>query len=238
MQKYTQSAFTIVELLITIVVMVILLGLGTVSISGLQAQGRDKERAQDVAAIARGLEEAYKNGNPVVTSTNPSNMITRGAYPGIREFQHAKGEWPVDGPDPPGTPNIYDPLYTPTNVTGGYMTKLLPGTTAESLKPPSSDGYLGIICVYNCGDSKNTTKLQEAFGNPGGTGNYRDAYVYEPIASSNKLCWDRVPYNSYFLPDSPCAKFNLYWISETDKSMPPASYPQIPGLKIVKSKHQ
>lgn len=220
--------------MITIVVMVILFGLGTVSISGLQAQGRDKERAQDAQTIARGLEQAYEKGNPIVTSTNPSNMIQRGYYPGIREFQHAKGEWTVDGPDLPAQPNIFDPAYSPTSVTGGYITRLLPGTTADSFQPPSSNGYLSVICVWNCGDSKNTAELQKAFGNPGGTGAYRDAYVYEPIAANNKLCWDRSQNYPGLNENVPCVKFNLYWISETDKTV----YLGIPGLKVIKSRHQ
>lgn len=236
MRGYAQSAFTLVELMITIVVMVILLGLGTVSISGLQAQARDKERKQDVESIARGLEEAYKRSNPVVTSTEPAGIILSGAYPGLREMFHALGF--TNG----GNGSLSNPTLNPKiPPAGGYILRLLPGTTAETLKPPSGTGNFRLItCPSGCdGTAANTTALRDSFDNPSGAANaYKDHYVYEPVGIQNKQCWDRAATDGFWYANSPCVRFNIYWISETDRSLPPSPYPAIPGLKVVKSRHQ
>ena len=58
-----RRGFTIIEGLITLVVIGTLLTLGVVSMTNQQAQARDKERESDIAAIARGLEWRYDNGD-------------------------------------------------------------------------------------------------------------------------------------------------------------------------------
>ena len=54
-----RSGFTIIEVLVVIVIMVVLLGLSVVNMAGQQAVGRDNERRQDAENIARGLERYY-----------------------------------------------------------------------------------------------------------------------------------------------------------------------------------
>lgn len=74
-----RDGFTLIELMITLVVMVALMSLGVAAISNLQAQGRDKEREEDMAIIARGLEAYYNNGNPKVADR-------KGTYPNGAEL--------------------------------------------------------------------------------------------------------------------------------------------------------
>lgn len=50
-----QTAFTVVELLIVIVVIAILAAISTVAFSGMQQRGRDTVRAADVSNIVKGL---------------------------------------------------------------------------------------------------------------------------------------------------------------------------------------
>lgn len=216
MKQRDGSGFTLVELIITMVVMTILMALGTVMVTSLQSQARDKERESDTKAIARGLEIRYKEGNPVVTSTAPADIIQVGAYPGVREMLHTTGYTSVNGD---GT--ALNPKYTPGSVAGGYVTKNLPGTNTSSLAPPSSDGYFGLFCLYSCPSEQNSAQLEDAFNKSGTT--YKDAYIYEPIDANGNACWD-----------AGCVRFNLYWISETDKT----PYLGIPGLKVIKSTHR
>lgn len=218
MRHSYRSGFTIIELLITMIVITILTTLGVMSVTSLQRDARDRERKEDIASIARGLELRYTRGNPKITSTSPAPLAPSvGTYPGIREFNHALGNL-INGDGTYGNPS-----YTPNQVASGYMTEELPGTTKSSLKPPSSNGYLGLACIYLCGAAENTAQLQGAFGNSGGTGTYKDAYIYEPVDKDGNLCWD-----------NNCVKYNLYWISETDNT----TFLGIPGLKQVKSKHR
>lgn len=210
-----RDGFTLVEIMITMVIMTILMAVGTISVTGLQGQARDKERQSDIDSIARGLEIRYKRDNPVITSTVPANIVQRGTYPGLREMLHANGNT-INGP---GT--TYDPSYTPSSVSGGYMTEELPGITKSSLAPPSSDGYFGLVCLSSCAAAGSSTQLQSAFNKSGTI--YKDAYIYEPADKDGNICWDNT-----------CVQYNLYWISETDKT----PYLGIPGLKVLKSKYR
>ena len=47
--------FTVVEILVTLVVMAIILTLGTVNLRSSLANGRDSERKSDIESITRGL---------------------------------------------------------------------------------------------------------------------------------------------------------------------------------------
>ncbi len=208
-----RAGFTLVELLITIVIMVILLALGLVALGNIQGSARDKERANDIAAIARGLEQRYNTGNTVATMPTPSSANWPdstgkgvGYYPGIEEVLHAEGVTQTD--------------LTPNQVSGGYLTQLLPGTSTRNFTPPSStNATLTVVCTSSCQTPGNVTQLKSAFGNP----NYQDLYVYEPIASDGSLCI----YGN-------CTGFNLYWITETDST----PYLGINGLNVYKSKHR
>jgi len=85
----SRRGFTIVELIITISIMAILLTLGTISLSGSQANARDSERKTDIENITLHIETYYKsglNGNYEVgryPSTNFVGQETTTAIPDI-----------------------------------------------------------------------------------------------------------------------------------------------------------
>jgi prepilin-type N-terminal cleavage/methylation domain-containing protein len=58
-----KSGFTLVEILVTIVIMVILLTLSVVNLRSNQITARDDQRKSDVLAIAQQLENYYKLGS-------------------------------------------------------------------------------------------------------------------------------------------------------------------------------
>jgi len=60
--------FTVVELIVVISIMGILLTLGTISLTGLMANGRDSERKGDVEAIAMHLENYYRSHEGIYPS--------------------------------------------------------------------------------------------------------------------------------------------------------------------------
>ncbi len=208
-----RAGFTLIELLITIIIMVVLLALGIAALGNIQGSARDQERADDIAAIARGLEQRYSAGNSVATMPTPSSANWPdstgkgvGYYPGIEEMLHAEGVSQTD--------------LTPNQVSGGYLTQLLPGTTKSTLTPPSSSSAtITVVCTSSCQAPGNSNQIKSAFGSP----NYQDRYVYEPIAADGSLCI----YGN-------CTGFNLYWIAETDST----SYLGVNGLKLYKSKHR
>lgn len=63
-----QTAFTLVELLIVIIVIAILAAISIVAYNGIQERARDSQRTNDIAAIAKALEMYY---------------LHHGRYPGI-----------------------------------------------------------------------------------------------------------------------------------------------------------
>jgi len=74
MHRFSRDGFTIVEVLVVTVIMVILLSLSVVIMSGQQRVARDGERKADAENIARGLERYYD------TVAKPSVGVT-GRYP-------------------------------------------------------------------------------------------------------------------------------------------------------------
>jgi type II secretion system protein G len=75
--KKLQSAFTIVELLIVVVVIAILAAIAIVSFTGIQQRARDSKRVSDVATITKALELYYidngqfpSGGGSTVMSSN------------------------------------------------------------------------------------------------------------------------------------------------------------------------
>lgn len=81
------EGFTVVELIVTIVILVILTTLVVVRLRSTQTSGRDQERSIDATTIATGLEGYYENGN--VTTYTP-----KGYYPGATEITVAAGLTP------------------------------------------------------------------------------------------------------------------------------------------------
>lgn len=204
--------FTVVELLITLIVIGILLGLGTVGLRATLANGRDAERKSDVETIARGLEMRYNNGNAKqalpaydgVYWIDPDRR-SKGYYPSTNEFIHTQGQQRGG--------------FNPETVPGGYIPENLPGASNAALTSPSGI-KVGQMCVWMCTPAETDSQIQQIFGAPS---NIQDKYIYEAVNSGGGIC-----------SDSQCVAFNLYWISETDTTV----YKGIPGLKVVRSKHQ
>lgn len=169
-----RAGFTLIELLITITVMVILIVLSVISLRSTQASARDEERKTDVENIARGLEQRYTNGNPVVTE--PA-YVQKGSYPGTNEMLHGMG-WDRFG-------------YVPLQVVGGYLTDLLPGTSPANFVPPNN-GTFDIMCVWACQPAETQTVI-DAATTPG-------KYVYEPVDKDGNICpfGDCVRFNLYY----------------------------------------
>lgn len=191
--KYSvSSGFTLVELIITIVAMTILMALGTVSITNLQGQARDKERESDIESIARGLEARYNNGNPTAESSD--GQTEKGIYPSVNEIRHAMGD--------------SKSTYTPAQVTGGYLTDLLPGTSKSAFNSPNLPNAFAIICASSCAVAGNQAQINAAL-------NSQDKYIYEPVDTNGNICYT-----------TGCYKFNLYWKDESGT------------LRTLKSKHQ
>ena len=171
------SGFTIIELIITVIVLAILLTLGVMGMRGIDASARDKERQSDVETLARGLEQRYNRGNPRATATAPEAQ--QGSYPGTNEAQH------IDGVSVSG--------YTPTQISGGYRTEAYPGTSTSSFVGPKGSDAWTIICTASCSPAGTSAQISAAFNN-------QDRYVYEPVDASGNVCCcgDCVRYNLYW----------------------------------------
>ena len=91
MYRMRVRGFTIIEVMITVIVIAILTSIAIVSYNGVQAQARDDARAGDVAVIMNALEDYYrKNGDyPANDSMNPSQY-----YPTMTDFTAIKGLLP------------------------------------------------------------------------------------------------------------------------------------------------
>lgn len=121
-----KRGFTVVEILITLVVMAILLGLSTVGMRAMIANANDAERADDIATIARGLEQYYEKGNPYYTGG-----VTKGSYPGSNMTISMGGSgWCATAYfQNPGQAANY-------SVCRNYYKEALPGLTDAAMTPP------------------------------------------------------------------------------------------------------
>jgi prepilin-type N-terminal cleavage/methylation domain-containing protein len=210
-----RGGFTLVELMITMVIMVILTALAVVVTGNIQAQARDNERTQDIQALARGLEIRYTKLSTYTISTDPPSTITitAGKYPGDQEMW----EW-----------GWYRSI--PNN-------NIFVGASDDAIISPSGErlGYICALAGFNqptCDKAEKASNIEKAFRNQDDTG-WRDIYLYESTTYDKRYCNNDPAWNG----TDDCTRFNLYWISETDKTINPA-YPNIPGLKILRSKHQ
>ena len=189
-----RRGFTIVELLVVIVLIVILLGLSMVSITKNQANARDAERNADMTTIARSLETRYKEGNSYVSA--PA-YVSAGSYPGVYEMQHIFG----------GSNNT----FTPTIVTGGYVSDVLAGTTVSNFSPPDISGAFAgfnFSCTSSCGVALSSAAMDSKVT--------KDTYYYQPIDASGNVCLQ-----------GGCVRFQLFWRTEVDNQ-----------LHSIESKHQ
>lgn len=177
-----RAGFTLIELLITITIMVMLIVLSVISLRSTQLTARDEERKTDAENIARGLEIRYKDGNNRVTA--PS-YVQKGSYPGTDEIRHGKGESMAG--------------FTPAQITGGYLTDLMPGTAATTFVPPSG-GSFNPICTASCQPAETQSVID--------TTTTTSTYVYEPITAAGAIC-----------SAGDCVRFNLYYRTEANNTV-------------------
>ena len=78
-----RSAFTLIEVLVTITIMAILLLIAVFVIRGGEANARDNERKTDVSSIAQQLETYYTSGSNSTTAI--------GQYPGLDQVPGTTG---------------------------------------------------------------------------------------------------------------------------------------------------
>ena len=218
-----RGGFTLVELMITMVIMVILTTLAVVITGSIQTQARDNEREQDIQMLARGLEIRYtKLSAYTIPSNTPGNppqkiSVSQGKYPGDNEMW----QW-----------GWYRSI--PNN-------NIFVGASDEAIMSPSGE-RLGYVCplagldteadpLKKCDTGEKPYNIKKAFTNSDGS--LRDIYLYESTTYDKRYCNNDPVWNGA----DDCTRFNLYWISETDKTIDP-KYPDIPGLKILRSKHQ
>ncbi len=87
MSRSLRDGFTIVEVMVVTVIMVILLGLTVVNMVGQQSVARDNERKTDAENIARGLERYYNDpslGNGKYPDlTLAATIVSANRLPGV-----------------------------------------------------------------------------------------------------------------------------------------------------------
>lgn len=81
---HTSKGFTVIEIMVTLVVLTILLTIGIVSYRGAQATARDRERASDVEAIAAHLEGIYTQE----IMSGSTRVKAAGTYPARSVFDN------------------------------------------------------------------------------------------------------------------------------------------------------
>lgn len=178
----TRTGFTLIELMITMVIMVILIGLSIVLIGNIQAQARDSERAQDIDSIARGLELRYNQGSSYKVG---SNTVThpKGAYPGnfeINDFYNSAA---------PGE-------------------SLFVGATPASRTTPSGNGIVGLCMAFlyvpECSNEDVKAETEDAIQMIFRDGSkWKDLYVYEFVDSNGRYCFDDCTrYNLYWISET------------------------------------
>lgn len=209
LNRMKTRGFTLIELMITMVIITILMVVAVVSLRSTQANGRDSERRSDTETIARGLENRYTRGT-VTAGANPpgcgegdwscSTTTTVPGYPSIKEINNVKAGQVEFG----------------INGLGDFTTENLPGVSRASLQGPSGGSFV-TICGGggpSCGTPENMSAVTAALGPS------KDNYVYEPLTRDGALCQE-------FTFDYTCGRFNLYYFSEVKNS-----------IQTIRSKHQ
>lgn len=188
--RQSQRGFTLIEILVVLVIMVILLTLAGLGVNRMQKNARDAQRKSAVELISRGLESRYKQGNNMVTT--PS-YVAKGSYPDINEISHIFGN-SVAG-------------FTPTQITGGYPSEVLNGTSVKSFTPPDVAGanFTGFNTATCAGSPCPLANDSGVNGSSTGSSTTIDAYYYEPIDVDGRIC-----------KATSCVRYNLYWRSEAD----------------------
>src|SRR3990172_5077103 len=129
-----KKGFTLLELLVTISIIGILVGIGSVSFSTAQRKGRDSRRQADMTAIQKSLEECY-----ALTTSYPASITTGGSI--TCSTQTVMNLVPAD-PKPGSS-------YTYTVNAGATKTNYCLCATLENLGAgnASSTGANG-VCVF------------------------------------------------------------------------------------------
>jgi prepilin-type N-terminal cleavage/methylation domain-containing protein len=191
-----RRGFTIVELVVVMTIMAILLGLGIFGLQKSQANARDAERRSDVEAMMRGLEERYKNGNPIAYYDGGTGLPKdigwdqAGQYPGVNEIFH------VGGWNKPGWFRYMGGGDKP------YWEEVFAGVSASSFTSPTGQS-IGLDCVYGCDPAGTMSQIldgKKMDGTAVGTGVNSGAYVYEPVDKDGKVCCCKgcVRYDIYY----------------------------------------
>lgn len=177
--------FTVVEVLITLIIMAILLTLGTIGIRSSLVNARDAERQSDIEIIARGLEEYYKRGHPYYIA-GP----TKGSYPGSNTMIAMSGAGWCD------TAYFKNPsqaaLYS---VCRRYHSEALPGVSDAALTAPDRSGpELANPWLVDQAEIPNwiNTAINEG------------KYVYLPLTETGAHCYS----------DTSCPRYELYYKKE------------------------
>lgn len=203
--------FTVVEVLVTLVVISILLGLGTVGIRSSLVNARESERKADIETIARGLEARYNRSYSYKWVDGDGITQTSTFGPG----------------DYPGSTESWDVLFYWGRAP---IAEALPGVSAAAWMSPGGHNTSGGSCILygfpsaqpKCDAAEKPSNIQEAFAD--GSGGWKDVYLYEFVGKDGKYC------------NGDCTRYNLYWISETETTTIPGM--GIPGLQVWRSKHQ
>ncbi len=207
--------FTVVELLITLIVMAILLTLGVVNLRSTLANGRDTERQSDIEVIARGLEQYYKNGNPFTASSSSTRFD---GYPGLIDFNYLTGTDYCESGGPILPALFNNPCDAPQNA----LVRALPGVSIASITPPDiSSSTRGIYAKGQDGaitQSEINQKLQNGY------------YIYSPLRWNGASKTDCDGYNLDVggnIDDYPCTSYTLQYKQEATGQ-----------IIEIKSKHQ
>lgn len=128
-QRRFSRGFTIVELLVSIVVMAILATIIVTSINGIGTYSRDNQRKADIAVIAQSLERYYKTNAVATGATYPATTVGSSGIATIVNSTDA-----VQAPDASTnsvviattnaaqTPTISQYVYQPLTLAGGLCT--------------------------------------------------------------------------------------------------------------------
>jgi prepilin-type N-terminal cleavage/methylation domain-containing protein len=166
------AGFTIVELLITVLMIGILASIGIVAYNAVQARTNDDVRAADVALIMDALEQYYrKNGDyPANDQLNPS-----GEYPQLTNYSAVKSLLPTLTEDMLTGPGGY--RFYATCVNSGtclnssadwktYMTKAYRYSSRYLAQGPGAYAYSNVPASYGDGTGWGCT-TRTYYSNPG-----------------------------------------------------------------------
>jgi prepilin-type N-terminal cleavage/methylation domain-containing protein len=124
-----RRGFTIVELVVTVMVFAVLTGIVTTSTFGYQESARNRERANDIDAIARSLEQYYRTQSGANGASYPNSATTATALAAIVKDndiviapRQTTNSLVVATSNAAQTPTISQYIYQPLNANGTLCT--------------------------------------------------------------------------------------------------------------------